>query len=124
MNKMTPFTQASVVAKQPVKPCHDCPFARQAIPEWLGPHDAHTWLALAHGEGMAECHATKGPCNEHYECAGLAIYRRNVCKVIKEPGLRVETDTELVFGSPKEFAEHHGEQFDPVRVVKARLEIL
>ena len=121
MNKMTTFKDAAVVARQPTKPCHDCPWARAAITNWLGPFDAHGWLALAHGEGRADCHATKGEAGETWECAGLAIYRRNVTKVtINNVGLQVEADTELVFESPRQFAEHHGEEFSAAKLVTKR----
>lgn len=77
--------RAAVVERQPVKPCGDCPWARAALPGWLGPWNSHQWLALAHGGGHSECHATKGPGNRSWACAGFAIYQANVCKLPEHP---------------------------------------
>lgn len=109
--------------EQPKKACSDCPWARHSLKGWLGPLDAHQWLALAHGEGRVQCHATKGPRNESYECAGFSIYRANVCKVPHDrKAFKLPADREHVFAGPMEFAEHHGEEFDAVKMLTARFD--
>lgn len=121
MGKMTTARQAVTLKEAPKKPCHDCPWARAATPGWLALWSAHRWLALAHGEGSSECHATKGPNNDRFPCAGLAIYRANVCKVPRA-GERLPADTGLVFSGPEEFASHHGEEFDLMRMLNEGIE--
>lgn len=65
---------------------------------------------LACGEGKSECH-TKMPADKSkhgWDCAGLAIFRRNICKDPRDPkALRLPKDTIRVFASTKEFMEHH-----------------
>lgn len=112
--------RAKVVTSQPRRPCSDCPWARTALPGWLGPLTAHEWLALAHGGGRSQCHATKGPGNRSWACAGYAIYQANVCKAPDHPlALTLPADRERVFSSPAEFAAHHGEVFDGLKMMEA-----
>lgn len=88
---------------QHVKPCGDCPWARRSLPGWLGSRTADEWLRSAHGEDEVCCHTILGP-----QCAGVAIYRRNVCKAPRDAGaLRLEADKVRVFASPAEFKAHH-----------------
>jgi hypothetical protein len=87
---------------QHVKPCTDCPFARTALHGWLGSISVTDWLRLAHGDGPIECHVLEGA-----ECAGAAIYRRNVAKMPGPGVLRLEADRNLVFATPMEFTAHH-----------------
>lgn len=90
-------------APQITKPCSDCPWARHALAGWLGALSADEWLAAAHGEATADCHALKGP-----QCAGMAIYRANVAKLPRDPkALKLPADREAVFATPSEFKEHH-----------------
>ena len=94
---------AAVATRQHTKPCSDCPFARAALPGWLGGLSADEWIALAHGEGTAECHALLG-----VDCAGLAMYRANVCKRPRDPhALRLPADRQRVFANSIEFLQHH-----------------
>lgn len=65
----------------------------------------------AHGESTAECHIILG---DHH-CAGLAIYRANVFKLLRDPkGFRLPANREAVFDRPEQFLEHHhGIPLDP-----------
>jgi hypothetical protein len=100
--------EAVVTKKQHTSPCADCPWARKSIKGWLGQMSAEDWLALAHGEGTADCHSTKQPDGSAWDCAGLAIYRANVCKVPRDPdALRLPPNRVTVFGWRTEFLAHH-----------------
>lgn len=84
-------------------PCADCPWARKAMNGWLGSTSVEQWVQDAHGEVRIECHTLLGA-----QCAGAAIYRANVCKSVRDPDvLKLKPNRELVFGTPKEFREHH-----------------
>lgn len=84
------------------KPCSDCPWARTALPGWLGSMTPQEWLAVAHGDVLVDCH-TVG----NQQCAGLAIYRSNVCKQVQPPIITLPVDREAVFATPMQFMEHH-----------------
>ncbi len=84
------------------KPCSDCPWSRKALNGWLGGASIDDWLRAAHGDAFVRCHTIA-----NMQCAGLAIYRRNVCKRADPPLLRLEADREAVFATPVEFREHH-----------------
>lgn len=94
----------AVTAKcQHTSPCSDCPWARTALPGWLGTMTEEEWLQTAHGDGVIECHVFAGA-----QCAGAAIYRANVFKRPRqEEALTLPADREKVFRSPTEFVEHH-----------------
>ncbi len=93
----------TIATKQHRTPCSDCPWARKALPGWLGSMTAGEWLQAAHGEAEIECHTILGA-----QCAGSAIYRGNVCKTPRYPQILVlPANRELVFATPKEFKEHH-----------------
>lgn len=95
--------EAVPVYHQPTRPCSDCPWARAALPGWLGGASTDEWLQAAHGEARIACHALVGP-----QCAGAAIYRANVCKSVRDPSLlKLPTDRQAVFATPLEFAKHH-----------------
>lgn len=85
-------------------PCGDCPWRRKAAPDWLGSeHNAEEWIQVAHSDSTAECH-TRAP----HRCAGLATYRANVGKSVRDPReMRLPKDPEKVFASPFEFLDHH-----------------
>lgn len=105
--KLISSDEAHVAAKQPTSPCSDCPFRRDALPGWLGGGTVDEWVELAHGEGVSECHTLVGPGSEKYHCAGLAIYRANVCKSPRDPlAFRLPVNREIVF-SFGEFKKHH-----------------
>lgn len=90
-------------AEQHTQPCSDCPWSKTALPGWLGGVPLETWLKEAHGDAVVPCHT----CGNQ-QCAGIAIYRRNVCKSSRDPtALRLPADREKVFASPQEFREYH-----------------
>jgi hypothetical protein len=88
---------------QHTTPCSDCPFARTALPGWLGSMSVEEWIQAAHGESLIDCHVIV-----NQQCAGAAIYRANVCKLtIDKNILRLRPDRTKVFASLIEFKEHH-----------------
>jgi hypothetical protein len=87
---------------QHTKPCSDCPFAREALPGWLAGDPPETWVRMAHGETVFECHTIIPQ-----QCAGSAIYRANVCKRPPEDAIKLPADRERVFSNPMEFLAHH-----------------
>jgi len=102
MKRLLTYHDAVKTRIQHTKPCSDCPWARVSLPGWLGQVSAEDWLALAHGEGICECHATDKL------CAGFAIFRANVCKVPRDPGsFRLPADKVTCFSSNAEFLAHH-----------------
>src|SRR6478609_9415624 len=101
--KLISSDEAKPSDRQHTRPCSDCPWRRDSLPGWLGSRTADAWLKSAHGEDMTYCHTVLGP-----QCAGLAIYRANVCKIPRDPeALRLPKDCETVFASPNEFLDHH-----------------
>jgi hypothetical protein len=90
--------------QQQISPCGACPWRRKAMPGWLGSeHNAEEWIQVAHSDSTAECHE-----REPHRCAGLAIYRANVGKRLRDPKeLVLPKDKETVFASPQEFLNHH-----------------
>jgi hypothetical protein len=108
MKKLLTTDDAVATKKQHKSPCSDCPWARKSIKGWLGNMSAEEWLALAHGEGIADCHGTKQSDGSAWECAGLAIYRANVCKSVRDPAvMRLPPDRVKVFSWGTEFLAHH-----------------
>ena len=100
--------EAKVTQRQHKSPCSDCPWARKSVKGWLGMIPAEEWIALAHGEGSADCHGTKQPDDEPWNCAGLAIYRANVCKSLRDlTAMRLPANRITVFASRTEFLSHH-----------------
>lgn len=94
------------------RPCNDCPWRREAAPGWLGPHDAKTWVQMAHGETAIACHLTIT--DESWDdpgmrqCKGAAIYRANVGKLPRSHEVtRASADREKIFSSPMQFTDHH-----------------
>ena len=97
--------QAVKAKKQHTKPCSDCPWARTALPGWLGGGKIEDWLMRVHSEELIMCHTLIGA-----QCAGASIYRANVCKVPKSPDrLRLPSNTKLVFVWD-EFKQHHNKK--------------
>ena len=99
---------------QHTKPCSDCPWARTALNGWLGGMTPEDWLKVAHSDATVDCHTLRGA-----QCAGIAIYRRNVCKRADRPNLQLEADRETVFATWAEFLDHHTRLppelgFDPI----------
>lgn len=87
---------------QHTKPCHDCPMRRNSIPGWLGGATADEYRSLCHSDAQVDCHAIRGQ-----QCAGVAIYRKNVVKRVEPPLLTLPADREAVFATPMEFVEWH-----------------
>ena len=101
-------SEEAVPAKgQHERPCSDCPFSRDSLSGWLGGMGIDDWMGAAHGEEKLDCHVLEGA-----QCAGGAIYRRNVGKLPRDPeALRLPKDTDTVFASPHEFEVHHDQFF-------------
>lgn len=102
MNRLITYETAVRAKVQHTTPCSDCPWARTALPGWLGGDTVEGWLRSAHGEHVIECHTQT---NAH--CAGIAIYRKNVVKSVSFPNLLLQADPYKVFVSPIEFRNHH-----------------
>lgn len=97
--------EARPCANQHRSPCPDCPWARRALPGWLGGGSVEGWLKRAHREERVDYHTLQGP-----QCAGMAIYRANVCKKPRYPEILVlGANREKVFATPAEFRAHHEE---------------
>lgn len=107
--------EATRSSRQHTRPCSDCPWSPKSIPGWLGRLTAEEWIAAAHGETHVDCHTLIGP-----QCAGVAIYRANVCKLPRDPEqLRLPADRTRVFPNAAAFRDHHRRllvlQDDPTR---------
>lgn len=87
---------------QHTKACSDCCFRRDALPGWLGGASKEDWVKVAHADVVVDCHVIR-----NQQCAGIAIYRRNVAKLARPPNLKLEADRVAVFASPMEFLAHH-----------------
>lgn len=74
---------------------------RDALPGWLGGATPEEYRSLAHSDEPVECHVHAGS-----RCAGMAIYRTNVCKRQPEAD-KLPADHETVFSTPMEFVAHH-----------------
>ena len=107
LRQLVTTDEAQCTPQQHTGPCSDCPWARRSLQGWLAGEEPGWWLAVAHGEGRMECHTLVAPDGQSHQCAGAAIYRRNVCKRVEPPTLVLPRDTNHVFSSPSEFAEHH-----------------
>lgn len=100
--KLVTSDQATPSCKPLSKGCSDCPWTRQSLPGWLGGNSAKEWLQRAHTDTLVPCHTTG-----NQQCAGLAIYRRNVSKSVRPPLQVLPPDRERVFATPIEFVAHH-----------------
>lgn len=108
--------QSTPAKSQITKPCSDCPWARKSVDGWLGPGTIDEWLQAAHSEGQIPCHV-----HPNVQCAGLAIFRANVCKVPRdEETLRLPADRVLVFSWDDEFRAHHDLKAKLVAKIRAR----
>src|SRR5271155_996336 len=98
--KMITGDEAIITKKQHKSPCSD------SMPGWLGELNVDEWVQLAHGEGHADCHTQVQSNGEGWACAGLAVYRANVCKSVHDPNvMRLPADRINVF-SFGEFKKH------------------
>lgn len=100
--KLIDETEATESACQHRRPCSDCPWSREALAGWLGGVEIEEWLERAHTNTLVPCHVFT-----NQQCAGMAIYRRNVMKMPRPPLLLLEADKEAVFANPQEFTDHH-----------------
>ena len=101
------------------RPCDECPWVRDALRGWLGPHTAQEWIDIAHSDSLIACHKTIPPgtpedgsdLDQMTTCAGAAIFRANVCKSPRPlrglPEYDREPDRERVFWRNQEFIDHH-----------------
>lgn len=87
---------------QHLKPCLDCPWSRKSLAGWLGGLTADQWIEIAKGDGGEDCHLLT-----NQRCAGLAIFRRNICKSPRFDTFRLPADCEQVFANEQEFKAHH-----------------
>lgn len=95
--------EATPANGQHERPCSDCPFARTALPGWLGGASAEDWMGAVGGDLPMDCHVLEGA-----QCAGGAIFRANLCKLPRSrEALRLKPDTKRVFATREEFMEHH-----------------
>lgn len=99
--KLISSAESEPLARQHQKPCSDCPMARDSVPGWLGGSTPEEYQRLAHSDFIVPCHV-----HPNQQCAGMAIYRANVCKRVDPPGLVLPKNKELVFGLG-EFLPHH-----------------
>lgn len=99
---MTNCDEAPEGKVQHTKPCHDCPMRRNAINGWLGGASPEDYRTLCHSDAVVDCHAIRNT-----QCAGVSIYRANVCKRRDPPNLVLPSDHDAVFSTPMEFVEHH-----------------
>lgn len=102
MKRLISSYDAAEGKAQHTQPCSDCPMARSSLPGWLGGATPEEYARLAHSDVVVDCHAIRG-----MQCAGMAIYRKNVCKRRDPPQLQLPGDTEKVFATPMEFLAHH-----------------
>ena len=101
--KLISADEAVEAKRQHTTPCGDCPWAKDALPGWLGTMTAGEWIDAAHGEARVECHTLLGA-----QCAGIATYRANVAKRCRNANiLRLPADREDVFSNPQDFLDHH-----------------
>lgn len=94
---------AKPATSQHKKPCSDCPWSRASLKGWLGGESVGNWLREAHSDNEIPCHVHTGA-----QCAGSAIYRRNVLKSPRDKRvLTLPPDKQSVFATPTEFRQHH-----------------
>lgn len=101
MRKLISREEGQPAKKLLQAPCSDCPMRRDALPGWLGGATPEEYRRLAHSDEQVECHVHHGS-----RCAGMAIYRTNVCKWQPSEDA-LPADTEKVFSTPMEFLAHH-----------------
>lgn len=105
MNRVGQLVSADEATRatcQHTEPCNDCPWRRTSLNGWLGSMTPEEWIRVAHSDSTVECHTALGA-----QCAGIAIYRRNVAKYALPPNLRLEANRQDVFAMPFEFLDHH-----------------
>jgi hypothetical protein len=88
--------------QQHTQPCSDCPWRRKSLPGWLGPNSAQDWVDCARSDNSINCHVIV-----NQQCAGAAIYRRNIAKCPRPPNLILPANRDDVFANSKDFIDHH-----------------
>jgi hypothetical protein len=101
MRKLITRGEAPRTHRPLTKACSDCPLRRDALNGWLGGSTPEEYARLCHSNQIVECHVHAGS-----RCAGLAIYRTNVCKR-QPPEHALPADLETVFANRMEFLAHH-----------------
>ncbi len=97
------WDEAEDATGQHETPCSDCPWRRDSLRGWLGDMTPREWTNAAHHHNtLVDCHSLRGA-----QCAGIAVYRRNVCQSVEPPNLRLPADRETVFANRLEFENHH-----------------
>lgn len=107
--KLISSDEAKTAKKQHTTPCSDCPWSRESLQGWLGGMSAQDWVEYAHGAELVACHAVR-----NQQCAGIAIYRANVCKLPDAPSIKLPANRQQVFSSPMEFCKHHGAELQTI----------
>jgi hypothetical protein len=103
MRKLVSSDEAEPTPIQHRAPCSDCPFRLNALPGWLGHETPDGFIAIAQSDGIYPCHTKIGP-----QCAGLAIFRANICKLPRDRrALRLPRDPLRIFASVAAFLSHH-----------------
>ncbi len=116
MKKLISSREAKPGKVQHKQPCSDCPMRRDALPGWLGGATPEEYARLCHSDETVDCHAITGQ-----QCAGVAIYRKNVLKRCDPPNLMLPGDTSAVFASPVEFLDHHTLTPGRIKLIRAQL---
>lgn len=102
VRKLIASSSNNVSNRQHHTPCSDCPWRRDSLPGWLGDYEPKEFIWLGHNDEVYNCHVIV-----NQQCAGLAVYRANVCKRVDPPNLKLPKDKAKVFGFHTEFLAHH-----------------
>ena len=108
------------VTKQHRTPCKECPWRKASAPGWLGGAlGPDEWREVAHSDTVVPCHMAPLDVNGTAQCAGLAVYRANVCKSPRDPTiLRLPRDNGAkVFETPTQFMDHHKPMHDRLSAI-------
>ena len=103
--------------KQHTKPCKECPFRRESLPEYLGGNDPKSFAFLSGKDGNFECHLTMSN-SQPAQCAGRAIMWANSCKKSRDGSVpELKQDREKVFSHIGEFTKHHKIEISPIELM-------
>lgn len=101
--KLITKDRAKPSSRQHKTPCSDCPFRRDSLRGWLGGSSAREFVRMANSDAAYSCHTVVGP-----QCAGLAIFRANICKSPRDPKVLTTRQNKVaVFAWHDEFLAHH-----------------
>lgn len=107
------------------KPCDDCPFRKNSLPGWLGPHSVEEFVQYYQMDYPYPCHKTlveerdAGDLElrdgEHI-CIGLVHTRNNSCKrardnqsSLRQEEIRLKGEKNECFTHISQFVKHHEE---------------